>query len=296
MTWPNTNKVKDAFSRLELLVAIDLFMTETAKLAHIFLPAATFTECQSIREYYLRGLPLTVWGQQAIAPPGESLPDWKIWSELGRRMGYGEYFPWQDEDELSEYLLQRAGVTLKQSKQHQEVVLYHPVEGREYLKDGFNTPSGKVEIYSETMAEHGYHPLPTFEEPAESPVSRPDLAEKYPLILTTGARVTAFSHSRYRNVAALRRRCPEPFAEINIKTATALGISDGDTVVVESPRGGIELKAKVGEDIHPRVVSIQHGWTEANANILTDGGRDPISGFPSLRATLCRVAKKQKTN
>ena len=296
MTWPNTNKVKDALSRLELLVAIDLFMTETAKLAHIFLPAATFVEGQSLREYYLRGLPLTVRGQQAIAPPGESLPDWKIWSELGKRMGYGEYFPWRDEDELSQYLLRRSGVTLNQSKQHQGVIFYDSVERREYLKDGFHTPSGKVEIYSKTMAEHGYHPLPTFEEPAESPVSRPDLAEKYPLILTTGARVTAFSHSRYRNVAALRRRCPEPLAEINIQTATALGISDGDTVVVESPRGSIELKANVSEDIHPRVVSIQHGWTEANANILTDGGRDPVSGFPSLRATLCRVAKKQKTN
>lgn len=292
LTWPNTNKVKDAFSRLELLVTIDLFMTETAKLAHIFLPAATFVEGQSMRDYSLRGLPLTVWGRQAIAPLGNSLPDWKIWSELGTRMGYGEYFPWRDEDELSQYLLRRSGVTLNQSKQHQEVIFYHSVEGREYLKDGFNTPSGKVEIYSKTMAEHGYPPLPTFEEPAESPLSRPDLAEKYPLILTTGARVSAFSHSRYRNVATLRRHCPEPSAEINIETAAALGISDGDRVVVESPRGSIELKANVSEDIHPRAVSIQHGWTEANANILTDGGRDPISGYPSLRSILCRVTKR----
>lgn len=292
LTWPNTDKVKDAFSRLELLVTIDLFMTETAKLAHIFLPAATFVEGQSMRDYSLRGLPLTVWGRQAIAPLGNSLPDWKIWSELGTRMGYGEYFPWRDEDELSQYLLQRSGVTLNQSKQHQEVIFYQSVEGREYLKDGFTTPSGKVEIYSKTMAEHGYPPLPTFEEPAESPLSRPDLAEKYPLILTTGARVTAFSHSRYRNVATLRRHCPEPFAEINIQTAAALGISDGDRVVVESPRGSIELKANVSKDIHPRTVSIQHGWTEANANILTDGGRDPISGYPSLRSILCRVTKR----
>jgi anaerobic selenocysteine-containing dehydrogenase len=292
LTWPNTDKVKDAFSRLELLVTIDFFMTETAKMAHIFLPAATFVEGQLVRGYSLRGFPLTVWGKQAIAPLGNSLPDWRIWSELGTRMGYGEYFPWRDEDELSEYLLRRSGVSLDQIKQHQGAVLYHLVEGQEDRKEGFNTPSGKVEIYSKTMAEHGYPPLPTFEEPAESPLSRPDLAEKYPLILTTGARVTAFTHSRYRNIAKLRRYCPEPFAEINIQTATALGISDGDRVVVESPRGSIELKAKLSEDIHPRVVSIQHGWAEANANILIDGGRDPISGYPSFRATLCRVTRK----
>lgn len=294
LTWPNSNKVKEALSKLELLVVIDHLMTETAKLAHIFLPAATFLEGKILKDYGIPALPMIVRGEQAIAPLGGSLPDWKIWSELGRRMGYGEYFPWQDEDELFEYLLQPTGIALDQLKARPGGVFYRPRERQKYLREGFNTPSGKVEIYSQTMAEHGYPPLPTFEEPAESPLRQPDLAEKYPLILTTGVRINAFTHSQHRNVATLRRRCPEPFVEINAKTAKSLEIVNGDMVVLETGRGSIELKASLSEDIHPMVLSIQHGWSEANANILTDDRRDPVSGYPGLRSILCRAIKAGK--
>ena len=294
LTWPNSNKVKEAFSKLELLVVIDPLMTETAKLAHIFLPAATFLEGKILKDYGIPALPMIVRGEQAIAPLGGSLPDWKIWSELGRRMGYGEYFPWQDEDELFEYLLQPTGITLDQLKARPGGVFYRPRERQKYLREGFNTPSGKVEIYSKIMEDHGYPPLPMFEEPAESPLRQPDLAEKYPLILTTGVRINAFTHSQHRNVATLRRRCPEPFVEINAETAKSLEIVNGDMVILETARGNIELKASLSEDIHPMVLSIQHGWSEANANILTDDRRDPVSGYPGLRSILCRAIKAGK--
>jgi len=294
LTWPNSNKVKEALSKLELLVVIDPLMTETAKLAHIFLPAATFLEGKILKDYGVPALPMIVRGEQAIAPLGGSLPDWKIWCELGRRMGYGEYFPWQDEDELFEYLLQPTGITLDQLKARPGGVFYRPRERQKYLREGFNTPSGKVEIYSKIMEDHGYPPLPTFEEPAESPLRQPDLAEKYPLIVTTGVRINAFTHSQHRNVATLRRRCPEPFVEINAKTAKSLEIVNGDMVTLETGRGSIELKASLSEDIHPMVLSIQHGWSEANANILTDDRRDPVSGYPGLRSILCRATKAGK--
>ena len=142
------------------------------------------------------------------------------------------------------------------------------------------------------MEQHGYEPLPTFREPAESPISRPDLVSKYPLILTTGAKTVAYLHSEYRNLPSLRRLMPEPLIEINPQTASSLGIADRDLVKVESLRGSIEMKAKLTEDIHPSVVSIQHGWSEANANLLTDDeGRDPVSGYPGFRCILCRVTK-----
>jgi anaerobic selenocysteine-containing dehydrogenase len=287
LTWPNTNKVKEALSKLELLVVIDPLMTETAELAHIFLPAATFLESTILKDYGVPVFPLIIRGEQAIAPLGDSLPDWQIWSELGRKMGYGEYFPWQDEDELFEYLLQPTGITLDQLKESPGGVFYRPRQRQKYLREGFNTPSGKVEIYSQTMAEHGYPPLPTFEEPAQ----QPDLAQKYPLILTTGARVNAFTHSQHRNVAMLRRHCPEPFVEINAETAESLAILNGDMIILETARGSIELKASLSEDIHPRVLSIQHGWSEANANLLTDDHRDPVSGYPGLRSIPCRAIK-----
>ena len=84
---------------------------------------------------------------------------------------------------------------------------------------------------------------------------------------------------------------PEPLVQINPRTADKLGIIDGDRVNLESKRGQIELVARVTEDIHPNVVSIQHGWTDASANVLTDDtDRDPISGFPSFGG-LCRVTR-----
>ena len=220
------------------------------------------------------------------------MEEWKIWAELGRRMGYGEYFPWRDTDELLEYLLRPSGISLSKLKENPGGVFYAESEFEKYLKKGFATPSKKVEIYSKYMEKYGYDPLPTYQEPAESSVSRSDLAKEYPLILTTGARTVAYLHSEYRNLPTLRKLVPEPLVEINRQTAASLGVANGDWVEVESLRGSIELKAKVTDDIHPKVVSMQHGWSEANANLLTDDmARDPVSGYPSFRSLLCRVNK-----
>ena len=85
---------------------------------------------------------------------------------------------------------------------------------------------------------------------------------------------------------------PEPVVEINADAAKKLSINNGERVVVESAAGSIELKAEFTGGIHPRVVSIQHGWNNANANILTDDkARDPISGYPAFKGVPCRVLK-----
>ncbi len=295
LTWPNTNKVKKAFEKLELLVVIDLFMTDTAKVADIVLPGTTFLERKDLRDYSNLGLPLIMMSDKVIEPLGNCMEDWKIWSELAKRMGYAEYFPWEDVEQLFEYFLGRTNITTDQLRQNPGGVFHAEREFEKYLRQGFDTPSGKVEIYSETMEKLGYDALPTFHEPLESPVSKPDLARRYPLILTTGARVQAFTHSQYRNVPILREYVPEPLVEINTETAVGLGIADGDTVTIESARGSIKLKAKVTEDIFPKVVSVLHGWSEANGNMLTDDeGHDPVSAYPGFRSVLCRVIKSEK--
>lgn len=289
LTWPNTNKVIRAFEKLDLLLVVDIFMSETAKLADIVLPGTTFLERQDIRGHENH---LVAIANRVIKPIGNSKEDWEIWAELGRRMGYADYFPWEDSDELFKYWLEPSAVSLDQLKQNPGGVHYAEREFQKYLKNGFNTPSKKVEIYSGLMEKFGYDALPTFKEPAESPVSRSDLVEKYPLILTTGAKTVNYLHSEYRNLPSLRRLVPEPLIEINLQTASSLGVADGDLVKVESSRGSIELKAKVTEDIHPKVVCIQHGWSEANVNLLTDDeARDPVSGFLSFKSLMCRVTK-----
>lgn len=292
LTWPNTNKVIHALEKLDLLVVSDLFMTETAKLADIFLPAASFFEEEMLKDYTLNGLPLITINKKAIEPLGDSLEDWKMWAELGKRMGYVSYFPWQNADELFDTLLKPTGITLNQLKENPGGVVFHELGQKDYLKKGLGTPSGKVEVFSQVMEGYGYDPLPTFTEPVGSLVSQPALADEYPFILISGPRVTAYTHSRFRNISRLRKLAPQPLVEINTDSAKDIGVGDGDTVVIESPRGSIRLKAELTDDIHPRVVSLQHGWDEANANILTDDEeRDVISAYPGFKSAMCRVIK-----
>ena len=292
LTWPNTSKVMKAFEKLELIVVEDIFMTDTAKRAHIVLPGSTFLEREDLRTYLTHGMTLVMKTNRVVEPVGNSMEDWKIWAELGKKMGYGEYFPWANSDELFKYLLQATDVSLDQLKQNPGGIYYAERWFQKYLRDGFNTPSKKVELYSETMNDFGYDPLPTFHEPAESPLSRPELVDRYPLILITGARTNIYLHSQYRNLPSLRRLMPEPSIEINPQTAKALGIRHGDLVRVESLRGERRLRANLIEDIHPNVVSIPHGWSEANVNYLTDDvARDPISAYPGFRSVMCCVTK-----
>jgi len=286
LTWPDSNKVRRALEELELLVVSGMFMTPTAELADIFLPASAFLERKFISDYATKGIPLIALSRQALEPPGDCMEDWQLWAELGRRMGYDDYFPWQNADEFFSFLLEPSGVTLEQLEQNPGGIIYRPLDQeRKYEQEGLATPSGRVELFSPLMEEKGYAPLPTF-----IPLPEPD--EKYPFTLITGTRTIAYSHSGYRQLAKLRRLVPEPLVEINPKPAKRLGIADGESVILESPRGSITLKALVTSDIPPDVLSIQHGWEEANANLLTDfAPADPISGYPGLKTTPCRVRK-----
>ena len=294
LTWPDSQKVRQAFQKLDFLVVIDQFMTETAKMADLVLPAATFLERTELSDYYsLWGLPHVMLRKKVIDYE-ECWPDLKFWFELAHRLGYAQYFPWKTIEEAIDYVLEPSGLTVKKlTEEIPEGVTYGSVKYKEYESEGFRTPSGKVELYSETLARLGYPPMPTFEEPPESPENTPKLAEEYPLILTTGARLLEFCHSQHRNIPSLRQRTPEPLAEINTATAARYGIADGDIVAVSTRRGSIEIKARVSEDIIPGVVCIPHGWDEANVNTLTSQKpADPIIGYPALKALLCRIERK----
>jgi len=292
LTFPNTAKVRRALEKLDLLVVFDDFMTETAKMADIVLPASTFLERTQHKEYGSRNTGYVTLRRAAVGPLWESWPDWKFWFKLAKRMGYQEYFPWNDVEEAIEFLLKPSEVTLERLKQNPGGVHLVEKRRRSYEDRGFGTPSKKVEIYSEKLRKYGYEPLPVHVEPEESPVSSVELAKDYPLILTTGSRIFEYTHSQLRNIPRLRERVPYPYAEINPKTARESSIRDSDEVVVESKRGVIKVKVKVTEDVPTWLVNIPHGWAEANVNLLTDdGGRDPISGFPPLKSLLCRVRK-----
>lgn len=185
-----------------------------------------------------------------------------------------------------------------------------PIEYEQYKaraargEKAFNTPSGKVELYSHIMEDFGFDPLPDYSEPPESPVSRPDLAKDYPLVLTTGTRINAFFLSEHRQMPSLRKMNPVPRATLHPDTAEAYGIEDGAWIYIESPRGRITQKARVTDKMRPGVVNCQIGWWmpeaaekpyfgafEVNANVLTamDPPFDPAMGTYQLRGLLCRI-------
>ncbi|MBI4294906.1 MAG: molybdopterin-dependent oxidoreductase [Chloroflexi bacterium] len=292
---PNTSKVQEALSKVDFIVAHDIFMTDTTRLAHIVLPAVTFLERTNLVYVYPYFHPVPyLMLRKKVAEVEQCWPDTSLWLELAKRMGYAEYFPWKDWEEALDYFMQPSELTVDYlTREKPEGVFYDTLSYRQYERRGFSTPSGKVELYSKTLEQFGHSPLPTYREPSESPISTPELAREYPLVLVAGARVLQYHHSELRNVASLRKGAPDPVAEVHPDTAAKYGIADGDTVLVETKRGSIELKAKTSRDVVPGVVITTHGWSEANVNVLTDDApADPISGLPLLKGPLCKISKK----
>ena len=164
VTWPNSNKLKKALKNLDLFVVIDLFMTATARMADIVLPGTTPLEREDIRDAYHNheGISLFCKTERAIAPIGNSMTDWKIWAELGKIMGYEKEFPWRTTRELMADLLDPTDLKLEQLELNPGGIVYAEKDWSKYLKNGFNTPSKKVEIYSEQLQAMGYDGLPTF--------------------------------------------------------------------------------------------------------------------------------------
>jgi anaerobic selenocysteine-containing dehydrogenase len=293
--WPDAHKFKKAFEKLDLLVVMDLFMTETAELADIVLPACSSLEKLGLAYNYglTGGMPYLLLNKKVIDPIAEAWPDWKFYSELGRRMGYGEKFPWRSDEEVVEMFLKDSGMTLKQLEEHPEGIWYgnrcYDIAQPRQIR----TPSGKIEIYSKTLADAGYDPLPVYKEPTQSPIQSPELAKEYPLIVNTGARIPEYTHWQMKCIPALRRQAPDPIAEIHPGTAEKYGIVDGDMIILETRGGQIRVKARTTEDMMDDVVNVFHGWEgDANESLLTElEPRDPVTGYTEMRALACRIRK-----
>ena len=180
-----------------------------------------------------------------------------------------------------------------------------PLRYRKYEDGGFRTPTGRIELYATRLEAMGYDPLPYYQEPPESPLATPEVALEFPLVLTTGARIPFYFNSEHRQIALLRKAHPDPIAEIHPDTAAAAGIGKGDWIWIETRRGRIRQKARITDEIDPRVVHVEHGWWfpeepgpehgvwKSNANVLTcnDPPYDPAMGTYQLRGLLCRIAR-----
>jgi len=299
ITEANARDIYAALKKLEFLAVADFFLTPTAELADIFLPAGTWLEQNHLAENWkFHGYVLA---RQKVVEIGECWQDHKIFLELGKRMGQ-EWFA-TVEDAL-DYLLEPTGLNWEQFKE--KGYLQGKRSFYKYRQKGFSTPTRKVELYSTVLEGWGRDPLPKYTEIPESPVSQPALTEKYPFILNAGLRTPTFFHSANRQVPWLREIRPDPIVEIHPDTAKKQGIGEGDWVWIESPRGRVKEKARLNNGIDPRVVVAEHGWWYpelkdeghgwdiSNINILTDDSyesMDPVMGATNLRVLLCNISR-----
>jgi anaerobic selenocysteine-containing dehydrogenase len=294
-----TERMAAAFKKIDFTVASELFMTPTAQMADILLPAASWLETDDVADVHFVWCVLV---RQKAATIGECRDDKDILIDLARRMGMEECFPWKNVRDYCDWVLRDSNVTFEEFKE--KGVIQGRMQYRKHLRDGFRTASGRFELRCSRLAALGYDPLPSVVEPPESPYSTPDLLGRYPLIITTGARIQPFFHTEGRQIPSLRKRNPDPLLEIHPATAASLGVEDGDWVWIESPRGRIRQRARLTEDVDPRVVSAQHGWwfpessppdygfRESSVSMLTaDIPCDPHTGSESWRSFLCRVYK-----
>lgn len=298
-TRANAREVHRALSKVDFMAVADFFLTPTAELADIVLPAATWLEMDYIGDFWKRHgwlLP-----RRKAIQVGECRSDHDMLNDLAHRVGQGEHW-WEDFEQGMDWILEPSGLTFQEFLKQDH--LRGEVRYRKYQERGFSTPTGKFELYSTKLREWGYDPLPQFREPPESPRSRPDLRTDYPYVLITGARQPGFFHSENRQLPWARELHPDPIVEIHPQTAAAEGIRDGDWVVITSPRGAVRQKAALSEGLDPRVISAQHawwfpekpspghGWAESNINVLTDNSYencDPAMGATSVRTLLCNI-------
>ena len=259
----------DAYQNLEWCFGIDVWLTPTIQATcELFLPLSSTVEHDSVVYSHYGASPITMGAVNKSITVGEGKGDAEIMYEIGRRcmpINFGRFANFY---EFLEYYRLNGKTTFEELREevvHQktETLSYRKYETGKLRPDGmpgFNTPTGRVELYSTMFRQFGVDPLPYYEEPQLSPVSTPEKMEEYPFVLTTGARTYCYFHSEGKQIPYLREINPDPLIEINPQDALELGIADGQWVRVSNPFGSCVLKAKVTQTVYPGLVMAQHGF------------------------------------
>ena len=305
-SWPQTKVWRETLSRLDFLVCIDRQLTADAAYADLLLPATTMFENLSYMTYG----PIFRLRERIIEPLGEARNDYLIMAQLAKRLGYGHLFP-QTEEEMVRFALEGSGYTLEDVKAAggwvkiatpmMEYKKWQKGGLRKDGKPGFDTSTGKFEIWSTILEEYGYEPLPKYIEPSEGPLGDPKTAQSFPLVFNSGARPNSDFRSQHHGIEGLVKDTPEPTVDINIEDARERGIKSGDLVEVQTLRGSVPFRARVTADILKGAIECLFGggtpvgpkaWQEWNVNELTDlNNYDIISGFPVYKALLCDIVR-----
>jgi len=295
VTMADSGRATQAMRELEFLVVIDMFMTKTAELADVVLPASGCFEKTQLNRFATRNNPIIL-QNQVIEPVGQSWPDWKIVFELGRRIGLEEDFPWETVEAAIDYQLAPSGVGVEQLRENPDGVRVEAIRHEKYRQDGFATPSGKFEFFSTRLQDNGQAGLPYSDGCPEQLISFSDQRQDFPLIGISGARDIRFTNSQYRTIPALLNEERGCVVDLHPLDAAGLQIQTGDQLQVATPKGSIVMPARISSVVRPGSIRIAWGWgdynDQYNLNTLTDDDvRNPITGTPGQRTFMCRVSR-----
>jgi anaerobic selenocysteine-containing dehydrogenase/ferredoxin-NADP reductase len=312
---PDPARTAEALRGLDFQVHLDLFANPTADFADIVLPVNSPWEHEAIRvgfDISQRAQEHVQLRPRMVEPVGQSRSDTEVVFDLAQRLGLGEQFFDGDITAGWNHQLEPLGVTVDELRQHpggMRIPLH--TRYRKYADTrgdgqvaGFATPTRRVELYSERLAEHGYSPVPQHVPPPG--------ADTFPLVLTC-AKNGYYCHSQHRGITSLRKRSPEPVVDIAPEAAAERGISDGQWVSIVTGNGLVRMRAGIDPALHPRVVVAEYGWWQDapdlglpgsdpqrhgghNYNLLIDDDtHDPISGSIPMRASGCDVRPEPTT-
>lgn len=290
---------------LELSVNMDHWMTPCGELADYVLPATDGLE---------RPLLSNMWGfgdahsasRRTVDPLYERRDDYQLWRELGNRLGQQGMWPDTMEEWFSN-ILSPSGISHGELADRDMPWVFGTPRHRRFEQRGFATASGKVELGGDLLKSLGYPGVPEYEEPAWSPISSPELFEKFPLIMSTGNSLKWYYRSQHKHLATMRKQHPYALVTLHPDTAASLGIAEGEMVWVETPMGRVRQVAKFDANMHPRVVhadshmwypereaegDAHYGLWESNINaILPDGeAYSDYAGDNYMRGLICKLS------
>ena len=291
MSIPDRAKTLEAFAKMDFIVTIDIILNDTAWFSDVVLPEASYLE---------RYDPLVPIGnrifirQPVIEPQGEAKSALWIYKQLGERLGLGDFFQYKDEEDYLRQQLAPLGFSLEEIKAKGYVETAETAHASEAAEPNWNTPSGKVELYSDTLAKVGFPGVPTWLEP-------PQPAEgQYYLLTGKVAQSTQFGT---QNNQLLHKYSDEPRLWMNAKSASEKGLADGDWVEVTSEVGKVHSLLNVTQAIRPDCVYLTPGYGHLSKGLKTAYGigvsdsalhvtyTDPISGGQALSQTFVSVKK-----
>lgn len=299
-----------ALKKVEFLVTCEYWMTPAALYSDYVLPIAGALERPTIHTNY--GVTDSILcSQRAIQPLYDRHTDYTFWRDLALATGQDPAeWPWENEEEVFFHIISPLGYPVESYDEFVETyrMYFPPQRFYKYGEGGFCTPSRRVELKSSVLEELGYPAMPTYTPGPE--IENEELAQEYPITLTTGGGFMPYHHSEQFQIQSLRYLYPDPYFTLNPKLAEKLGIEQGDWCWIETRRGRMRQRAQIEPLVDPRVVFAPRGWwfpergvddpeapfgcLQSNTNVLTsvdDEHCDPIGGSWLNRGLMCKVYK-----